>query len=98
MRLPNNIIRFIGGATEHALDEIERLIAIRREELSAPPDPPASKKREVVKVKKVGKLTIQSERVYCGKQCRGCPHGPYDYAYWREGGKIRSKYLGKTKA
>ena len=23
-------------------------------------------------------------------------HGPYWYAYWREGGRVRSRYLGKT--
>jgi hypothetical protein len=24
-------------------------------------------------------------------------HGPYWYAYWREGPKVRKKYLGKTR-
>jgi hypothetical protein len=33
--------------------------------------------------------------VKCGKpQCRSCPHGPYWYAYYREGKRLRSRYIG----
>lgn len=40
---------------------------------------------------------IRSEYVKCGKAgCRRCPHGPYWYAYFREDGKMRKRYLGKT--
>jgi len=24
----------------------------------------------------------------------GCPHGPYYYAYWKENGKLKKKYIG----
>jgi hypothetical protein len=41
-------------------------------------------------------MTFRLERVSCGKNCKGCPHGPYWYGYWREGGKTRSKYIGKN--
>lgn len=97
MRIPKNIIRFINRADERALDELERLIDLRRKILAEPPEPPVSTKREVVSKRKSGKVTIQSERIYCGKNCKGCPHGPYDYAYWWEDGRVRSKYIGKTK-
>ncbi|MGH9001184.1 MAG: hypothetical protein ACRDY7_17535 [Acidimicrobiia bacterium] len=41
------------------------------------------------------KVSYRLEEVRCGKQnCTRCPHGPYWYAYWREDGKIRSRYLG----
>ena len=41
-------------------------------------------------------VKLRSQRVRCGKaNCTRCPHGPYWYAYWWEGGKRRSKYLGK---
>jgi len=37
--------------------------------------------------------------VYCGKEkCRSCPHGPYLYVSKREGGKVKSVYLGKADA
>jgi hypothetical protein len=43
--------------------------------------------------------TYQSEMVRCGKKgcrcSRGELHGPYWYAYWTEGGKTRSEYVGK---
>lgn len=39
---------------------------------------------------------LRRRLVRCGKpQCRSCPHGPYWYAYWREGGRRRSRYVGK---
>lgn len=40
--------------------------------------------------------TWRSEWVRCGKNCKGCPHGPYWYTYWREGGKLHKKYEGKV--
>src|ERR687887_657939 len=43
------------------------------------------------------KITYRLEPVKCGKQgCSRCPHGPYWYAYWREGGRMRSRYIGKS--
>lgn len=43
------------------------------------------------------KVTYRQQRVRCGKRgCTRCPHGPYWYAYWREGGRLRSRYVGKT--
>lgn len=44
-----------------------------------------------------GRVTFRQEMVRCGKRsCRRCPHGPYWYAYWREEGRMRSRYVGKT--
>lgn len=39
-------------------------------------------------------VTYQLEHVLCGK----CPkwHGPYWYAYWRIGGKLRKLYIGRN--
>ena len=46
-------------------------------------------------------VTYSQQYRRCGKS--GCPrcaaggtgHGPYWFAYWREGGRLRSRYLGK---
>jgi hypothetical protein len=44
-----------------------------------------------------GKVSYRLEHVRCGKQgCTRCPHGPYWYAYWREEGRPRSRYIGKS--
>ncbi len=46
-------------------------------------------------IEPVGRVTYRLETVRCGKRsCRSCPHGPYWYAYWREGGRLRSRYIG----
>jgi hypothetical protein len=39
--------------------------------------------------------TIREEHVKCGKpDCSRCKHGPYYYAYWKENGKLKKKYIG----
>jgi len=45
-------------------------------------------------------ITYQLQYRKCGKPtCRTCReghgHGPYWYAYWREGSRLRSGYIGK---
>lgn len=62
---------------------------------TAPPDPPKRKDRDVLEQMRAGSVTYQRELVRCGKHCRGCPHGPYWYAYYRSGGRVMSKYIGK---
>jgi hypothetical protein len=42
-----------------------------------------------------GCVTYRLEKVRCGKpDCTSCPHGPYWYAYFREGKRLRSRYIG----
>lgn len=46
-------------------------------------------------------ITYQLQYRKCGKaSCSTCRnsqgHGPYWYAYWREGSRLRSGYVGKT--
>src|SRR2546430_3311726 len=48
------------------------------------------------------KITYELQYRKCGdltcKSCReGQGHGPYWYAYWREGNRVKSKYIGKNK-
>lgn len=40
--------------------------------------------------------TIRKEYVKCGNPyCYRCKHGPYYYAYWKQGRKLKKKYIGK---
>jgi hypothetical protein len=41
-------------------------------------------------------ITYERKAVLCGK--KGCAklHGPYWYAFWTAGGRVRSVYIGKT--
>ena len=41
-------------------------------------------------------VTYRLESVKCGREgCGACPHGPYWYAYFREDGRLRSRYIGR---
>lgn len=41
-------------------------------------------------------VSLRRQAVKCGKSaCTRCPHGPYWYAYWTEGGRRRSRYIGR---
>ena len=47
-----------------------------------------------------GRISLQRQYVRCGKErCSTCAegqgHGPYWYAYWRAGPKVRKRYIGK---
>ncbi|OPY55303.1 MAG: hypothetical protein A4E49_00475 [Methanosaeta sp. PtaU1.Bin112] len=81
------------------LYEIRDIVAslIAEKEASLPePGSDREAMRELVEVRHSGSMTYRLERVSCGKNCKGCPHGPYWYGYWREGGKTHSKYIGKN--
>jgi hypothetical protein len=59
-----------------------------------------TKPNEPIEAFSVASLTYQRKRIRCGKpKCRTCSagngHGPYWYAYWRDGDKVRSRYVGK---
>src|SRR5690349_22978430 len=48
-------------------------------------------------------ITYQKQFRKCGKaSCSTCRtsqgHGPYWYAYWREGARLRSGYIGKVQS
>ena len=74
-------------------DLVERLIRERGKPPLAEELPGDS---VVLDVQTTGCITYRLEKVSCGKNCKGCPHGPYWYGYWRESGKTRSKYIGKN--
>ncbi|MBW3594723.1 MAG: hypothetical protein KY391_04020 [Actinobacteria bacterium] len=51
---------------------------------------------EAAEVVEAGSVTYRLETVRCGKaSCTTCPHGPYWYAYYRDGGRLRSRYIGR---
>lgn len=61
----------------------------------------AAARRQLPKAKLAGDLdvprmsTLRLELVQCGKSTCKKPHGPYWYAYWKEGGRTRKRYIGK---
>jgi hypothetical protein len=46
----------------------------------------------------VAPVRYRQQHIRCGKDCEACPHGPYWYAYWTQGGRSRSQYIGRELA
>lgn len=85
MPISREIIREIRGMDAYDLRRLQMLIRglLMEDEAPEPGRTPA--------------VTLRQEQVRCGKQgCTKCPHGPYWYAYWREKGRTRSRYVGKN--
>ncbi len=60
----------------------------------------AEERREVVEERPAASGTYRRELVRCGKErCKKCAkgpaHGPYWYHYFRHGGRLTSRYVGK---
>lgn len=89
MALDRNLIRHIRALDEY---DLRRLLIFVKGVLVQRGDAPDS-----VATPSPGAVSYRSEEVSCGKPgCTKCPHGPYWYAYWREGGRVRSRYIGKN--
>ena len=87
MAISRELIREIRSLDTYDLRRLQMLI--RGLLLEDPPQPDETTAQ--------GRITFRQELVRCGKDgCTRCPHGPYWYAYWREAGRTRSRYVGKT--
>jgi hypothetical protein len=90
MSLDRELLRRVRGLDEF---DLRRLLLFTREMLVGrvgEPSPANSAEAGLPR------LTYRQQHVKCGKAgCRTCPHGPYWYAYWREDGRLRSRYIGK---
>ena len=61
----------------------------------------ASKRRPLPKKKRNAippTCTLEREYVLCGKPRCSRRHGPYWYAYWKEGARTRKSYVGSNEA
>jgi hypothetical protein len=86
--LPRDLVRGVRRLDEYQLRRL--LILVRGLLIGA--DGPAVGTGGIPGVPSV---SYRREEVRCGRDCRACPHGPYWYAYWKEGGRSRSQYIGR---
>ena len=49
---------------------------------------------EIVDTEDTDGGTVVIKKVPCGKDCSGCPHGPYKYVVTREGESLNWEYKG----
>jgi hypothetical protein len=69
--------------------ELRRLVILAQDLLE---------RRGAGRVPEGARVSYRLEDVRCGKStCTRCPHGPYWYAYWRENGRVKSRYLGAAR-
>ncbi len=87
MSLPRDLVRAVRRLDE---PQLRRLLILVRGLLMGSPGPTL----ELTDVPGVPAVSYRSQFVRCGKGCATCPHGPYWYAYWKEGGRSRSQYVG----
>lgn len=87
MSLPRPLVRQIRRLDEY---QLRRLLILVRGLLIGSPGPVL----ELHDVPGVPTVSYRSQSVRCGKGCASCPHGPYWYAFWKEGGRSRSQYIG----
>lgn len=91
MALDKDLIRKVRSLDRY---DLRRLLILVEGMLVQRGDDPGEASRQPATA--AGKVSYRLEPVNCGKPgCRRCPHGPYWYAYWREGGRVRSRYIGR---
>ncbi|MFN2558004.1 MAG: hypothetical protein ABR592_14280 [Nitriliruptorales bacterium] len=90
MTIPRELVAQVRRLDEYDLRRLMILVRGLLLHADGPPDPAAGDEAQL------GKVSYRQEYVRCGKErCNTCPHGPYWYAYWREDGKTRSRYIGR---
>lgn len=64
--------------------------------MTEPVEVEADDGEEVVEVEESSKGSIVIKKVPCGKDCGGCPHGPYKYRVYRQGDDVVWDYKGRV--
>jgi hypothetical protein len=87
MSVPRELVRAVRRLDEY---QLRRLLILVRGLLIGAEGPAV----ELADVPGVPAVTYRQQSIRCGKGCASCPHGPYWYAFWKEGGRSRSQYIG----
>jgi len=98
--IPSYIVDGIDRQDAKTLDAIESYARDRRKYLNAKEaaeleaDELADSDEELVDAEDTDGGTVVIKKVPCGKQCDGCPHGPYKYVVTRDGESLNWEYKG----
>jgi len=88
-------------ATLHAIEEYARqrreyLVTLERQALNEEELTDEGEELVDVDVEDDKSGTVVIKKVPCGKDCNGCPHGPYKYVVSREGNSLNWDYRGRS--
>jgi hypothetical protein len=98
--IPQYIVDALHRQDKQSLAAIEDYAAVLREHIEAQESEPldeddlADENEELVDVEDSDGGTVVIKKVPCGKDCSGCPHGPYKYTVQRVEGKLEWEYKG----
>jgi len=103
---PPDVAAYVVDALERQDSDALRAIARYAEQRAAflearPVDDPSEHVddgEQLVDAETTSSGTIIKKKVPCGKDCSGCPHGPYRYRVYREGDDVRHEYLGAAES
>jgi len=86
------------GIPKQDVETLEDVISYAEELIEYRTQPPeeveADEDEEIVEKEKRGGYTKVVKKVLCGKDCSGCPHGPYVYHVSRSGSGLDWEYKG----
>jgi len=92
-RWDNMKLEDIEAELKRKLEEIER----RKRRLRELEEEEQKLLDELSEIGRFSRGSIVAKYVKCGNErCKSCPHGPYYYLVYKEGGKTRWKYIGKV--
>ncbi len=100
--IPVYIIEGIDRQDQETLAAIEAYARERRRYLDAAEQRDLEEEdltdsdEELLEVEESGRGTVVIKKVPCGKDCSGCPHGPYKYVVSREGNELNWEYKGRV--
>lgn len=96
--VPNYVADGLERQDSETLRDIQDYVAelIEWQQREVEPEEVADDDEEIVGVEEHERGTVVSKKVPCGKDCDGCPHGPYEYLAYRDGGTVKTEYLGKV--
>ena len=98
--IPAYIVEGIDRQGQETLAAIEAYAKERREYLEAAEqreldeEELADANEELLDVEDNEGGTVVIKKIPCGKDCGGCPHGPYKYIVSREGDDLNWEYKG----
>jgi len=101
--IPAYVVDGIDRQGVETLTAIEEYARARRQHLEAleardlDEDELADAGDEVLDVEESSAGTVVIKKVPCGKDCEGCPHGPYKYIVRRDGDSLEWEYKGPAK-